>query len=236
MKIKVLNGAIAGLILSISCLVNVANAGVIDLVDVDINLDSTNQGFTLSTNNYNLTWMDFGAYNGTSFSDMNNLINGPLSDWRYATYEESMHLFSVIFSEYLVRPEFYHLEVTLDDRSVLQFSNLLTGIIGVNSSTSSPASWDANLTNTFTDSIGVITDGTEVFGTMILSGISECAGYCATGGFIQKSPSIPEGNPTTSYMIVKDTVNVPEPSTLAIFVLGITGLVSRRFKKQSLNS
>jgi hypothetical protein len=29
------------------------------------------------------------------------------------------------------------------------------------------------------------------------------------------------------------TVDVPEPSTLAIFALGMIGLASRRFKKQS---
>jgi hypothetical protein len=29
-----------------------------------------------------------------------------------------------------------------------------------------------------------------------------------------------------------DTTSVPEPSTLAIFALGIVGLTSRRFKKQ----
>jgi len=35
------------------------------------------------------------------------------------------------------------------------------------------------------------------------------------------------------FMLIKDDVNVPEPSTLAIFALGIIGLASRRFKKQS---
>ncbi|WP_310649977.1 PEP-CTERM sorting domain-containing protein [Colwellia sp. MB02u-14] len=31
----------------------------------------------------------------------------------------------------------------------------------------------------------------------------------------------------------KEYLDVPEPSTLAIFALGMIGLVSRRFKKQS---
>jgi hypothetical protein len=34
-------------------------------------------------------------------------------------------------------------------------------------------------------------------------------------------------------VIIKDAKDVPEPSTLAIFALGIIGLASRRFKKQS---
>jgi hypothetical protein len=36
-----------------------------------------------------------------------------------------------------------------------------------------------------------------------------------------------------NYMLYKDGTAVPEPSTLAIFVLGMIGLASRRFKKQS---
>jgi len=34
-------------------------------------------------------------------------------------------------------------------------------------------------------------------------------------------------------IMIKDATDVPEPSTLAIFALGIIGLASRRFKKQS---
>lgn len=41
--------------------------------------------------------------------------------------------------------------------------------------------------------------------------------------------------PVVSYMFVSDgaTTKVPEPSTLAVFALGMIGLASRRFKKQS---
>jgi hypothetical protein len=34
-------------------------------------------------------------------------------------------------------------------------------------------------------------------------------------------------------VLIKDRVDVPEPTTLAIFALGMIGLASRRFKKQS---
>ena len=38
---------------------------------------------------------------------------------------------------------------------------------------------------------------------------------------------------STSYSLQKAVQSVPEPSTLAIFALGMIGLASRRFKKQS---
>ena len=41
-----------------------------------------------------------------------------------------------------------------------------------------------------------------------------------------------ENNNLISYSITATTTSVPEPSTLAIFALGIMGLASRRFKKQ----
>jgi len=37
----------------------------------------------------------------------------------------------------------------------------------------------------------------------------------------------------TTHDVARNNVEVPEPSTLAIFALGIMGLVSRRFKKKS---
>jgi hypothetical protein len=44
-------------------------------------------------------------------------------------------------------------------------------------------------------------------------------------------------NPTDEWwavdnVVINDNVSVPEPTTLAIFALGIMGLASRRFKKQ----
>ena len=41
------------------------------------------------------------------------------------------------------------------------------------------------------------------------------------------------GSHTSSSWIVSRSIDVPEPSTLAVFALGMIGIASRRFKKQS---
>jgi hypothetical protein len=224
MKFKFFKMALAGLVLFTSLF---ANAGLIDLEDVDINSDGTNQGFTLSTNNYDLIWMDFGIYNGTSLTDMNNLLNGSLTGWRYATYDESLVLFSVMFSEYLTDSTNYSLNTGNGDNSDAIFSTALSDIIGIND----PISWNPNPGFIFNQSEGGITNGTDIFGRMSLGGfVPTCTG-CGTGGSIYETTANEGLDSNHSWMIVKEVVDVPEPSTLAIFALGMIGLASRRFKK-----
>lgn len=56
---------------------------------------------------------------------------------------------------------------------------------------------------------------------------SACAGLVLDGSF-QGCDAVP----ATNIFQVVSVASVPEPSTLAIFALGIMGLASRRFKKQ----
>ena len=54
------------------------------------------------------------------------------------------------------------------------------------------------------------------------------------GNFIQINGSdVLTEDDRLGFVLYNDAVNVPEPSTLAIFALGMIGLASRRFKKQS---
>jgi len=152
MKYKFLNSVLASVIFFTS---HFANAGLLELVDVDINSDGTNSGFTLSTNNYNLIWMDFGIYNNISLTDMNTHLNNSLNGWRYATYDEAYFLLSTIFSDHLVEPDIYRLDVSNTDRSNLQFFNHFVSIAGVNN----PTKWNPAPGSVFTQSYGYITDG-----------------------------------------------------------------------------
>ena len=224
MCLKKTKAAIAGLLLSMC---GFASAGLIDVIDIDINGDGTNQGFTLAVDSYDITWMDFGIYNGTSLTDMNNLLNSSLTGWRYATYDESLNLFSVMFSEYLTCSPFYSLNTGDGDNSDAIFSTALSDIIGINN----PSSWNPYPDFILNQSEGGITNGTDIFGRMSLGGfVPTCIG-CGTGGSIYETTANEGHDSNHSWMIVRDAVDVPEPSTLAIFALGIIGLTSRRFKK-----
>jgi len=75
------------------------------------------------------------------------------------------------------------------------------------------------------DHIAAWRDGTRFDMTSMidsLSGDAKSNGIIRAGGVI-----------TIQYIIDGEPVNVPEPSTFAIFALGMVGLASRRFKKQS---
>lgn len=226
MNFRFLQAVVVVLFLSIS---GIAKAGLIDIIDVDINNDGTNQGYTLAADNYNIVWMDFGVYNGTSLSDMNALLTGSLTGWRYATYNESLTLFTTMFSDYLTSSTSYYLSTGSGDISDAIFSSALSDIIGVND----PVSWHPGPGHIFTRSEGGITNGTDVLGRMSVGGFVSTCGGCGTGGSVYQTNANEGLDNNHSWMIVKDVVDVPEPSTLAIFALGMMGLASRRFKKQS---
>jgi len=75
----------------------------------------------------------------------------------------------------------------------------------------------------------------EFFGT----GRTFCNFRDLSNGAISGAPSfittslLAGGSAAESFLVRGQVSDVPEPSTLAIFALGIIGLASRRFKKQS---
>jgi hypothetical protein len=58
-------------------------------------------------------------------------------------------------------------------------------------------------------------------------------GYSVNGSLTFRSISTTSYRGISGLQLVQKTQDVPEPSTIAIFALGMIGLASRRFKKQS---
>jgi len=76
--------------------------------------------------------------------------------------------------------------------------------------------------------IGIQHNTTSNYATVAMSGTSVNATQWQNGGAGARISSQPE----LAFRINGNSTEVPEPSTLAIFALGIMGLASRRFKKQ----
>lgn len=208
------------LILSVS---NFANAGLITITGYDItNADiSGNGGWshaydgTVTLNGNSGTWGALADYTNGS---------GTLNDGVLGTNSIDTQLFSTNARA----------EITLYLDGFYSIDSLK--LFGNNSGNRVPGGIESVLV-TFgglNDTLLSTPDGKNddfSFGGSVLSGL--------TTNFIKLS-NFPDGNCCTAYAISeihimgqRQNTVVPEPSTLTIFALGMIGLASRRFKKQS---
>ena len=195
MKFKYLNTALAGIILATSCLVNVANAGLITYTDSTntwVYSDFLNTG----VDDYTRTGSGVLANDGGTLigGGSHFLWNSGLRGGGVATHDWSS------YTDYYF-PGGYQIEVigakwtNIDVRSQ---GNQGEGIFGYQH--------EGN-----TRLVGApIADGTVLDGVFTLDN----SGANATWSYTENSTS-----------------QIPEPSTIVIFALGVLGLASRRFKK-----
>ncbi|WP_019025650.1 PEP-CTERM sorting domain-containing protein [Colwellia piezophila] len=220
MNVKMLKAAFAGLVLSVS---GFANAGLITITGYDIsNADiSGNGGWShvydgnITLNGNNATWGSLADYTNGS---------GTLNDGVLGTDHDNTQLFSTNAGA----------EITLFLDGFYTIDSLK--LFGNNENNGIPGGIE-NVLFTFgglNDTLVSTPDGKNdefSFGGSLLSGI--------TTNFITLS-NFPDGNCCNAYGISEinimgervDIDQIPEPSTLAIFALGIMGLASHRLKKQ----
>jgi len=90
--------------------------------------------------------------------------------------------------------------------------------------------------NTYT--IGAVANVSAVYGRQFntpvsMNGITSTSGNQNVSGFLNPSLSLSTNCCDARIQLFGDVAEVPEPTTLAIFAIGLIGLASRRFKKQS---
>jgi len=202
MNIKMLKAASAGLILSVS---SFANAGLITSAN-----DSALQGAefidfqTFAVGNYNS--LDF---NGGSFESNGAGNNYEISD-SWNEYNDGQDRAFANWGD--------------SNPFVLRFDSDVTAFgltIGAINSNWSFALFDAS--DVLLDSFSILNGCCE----------SRYIGFAENNiRYIQFSPTYDRAAFDSLSFINSETQPVPEPSTLAIFALGIMGLASRRFKKQ----
>jgi len=196
MNYKFLNTAIIGLILSISSLINVANAG---LITYEISTNTWIYSGFSKTNVGNYKYTGFGVLandggtkigGGSHFLWNAGITGGGVGTYNWTDYSD--YYFPIGYQIEVIGAKWTNIEVRSNNQGegVFGYQHLSnTQLIGT------------QIAN------GTVLDGVFTFGS---------AGSYATWSYVANS-----------------TNQVPEPSTLAIFALGMIGLASRRFKKQS---
>ena len=241
MKFKFLKSVLVGILLSVS---SFANAGLINLIELDVFGDNTNKGYTLDIDGYGLEWLDFDEVDGYSYNQVKEGLP-QFSGWRIARKDEVFSLFETIFSDYTL------LYQTTDTAETISFTETVDSRLGQTHS-SYISIFDVIGGRLKNYDYGWLTkDRFSVFfdsgfegelGYFQLVGTNTCDGVCSESGFgvhIIKDESLTvrmheRQAEHDSVMLVRDIYvqQVSEPSTLAIFALGMIGLASRRFKKQ----
>jgi hypothetical protein len=197
MKFKFLMTILASLVLSASCLVNVANAGLITVDDWHLTT-GPNAGLTQSRYSDDI----FFAISKNTYFD-HTAEYEMLDGYHQATWDE----YTGVVNEY-----------------ISSFGYLPSDHVHHNNFGWSGYSYEGETRYYFN-----LADTTQVNGQSkyhIHAGNHDSytnLNYYQANSFTQWA----------GFILVKDEVNVPEPSTLAIFALGIMGLASRRFKKQA---
>jgi len=210
MKFQFSNVVIIGCVLSFGCMLNVANAGIIN-----------NGDFTTVDG---ADWLDMSFTDGKSYNEVLSLIQSgnTLFGWRVASFNEVEAMYrSFGYTEtpndtsdqYYVTNNGYdqvlqHLGSTYNGGTTYAFTVGYVNNIGNNYS--SQNTWQQVVQT------GAISSNNNGFWRGDSWGNAQSNANSMIGTYLTRGGAV-----------------VPEPSTLAIFVLGIMGLASRRFKKQS---
>jgi len=218
MKFKFLQAAVIGLMLSVC---NIANAGIIN---------TTNSSFIDNTTN--LEWMDFGVNNQFTY----NYVAGQLSTggvydgWSLATEDQVITLWNNMFYS-LVGYTASSVGTYLSLKDIQNNLNVTTGMY--------ENTWQyltqiigANLTSSYNiESIGLFKTNTDRISFAQIKIANEDYNFSSRAGIYNPTSanaflSSRVDNKYSTFLVknVLSTTSVPEPSTLAIFALGLMGL------------
>jgi hypothetical protein len=197
MTSKFLKVAIAGLVLSASCLVNVANAALISVSDWHLTTDASGGLRQLAQSQFSDIYLAVSKNTTFNFVDTYEIMAG----YRQMTTAEAVERFR---------------------------GNGAPGTLPIHSYFNqagwSGYNWEGKNRYQFIYSDSVATGHYKHAGNY--------ESHNNAGGFNVNTANF------AGFVLIKDDsllnpISVPEPTTLAIFALGIIGLASRRFKKQA---
>ena len=233
MKFKCLKAVLTGSVLSISCLVNLANAGLI--------VDTVNDSFIDTTTG--IEWMDFGINHVYTYNYVaSQLGEGGIYDgWALATAAQAYTMWTNAFlgiGATIESPNYYgdgqflaqdgegiKGSVFVDLKDIMGYNHILNG-------GSSIEKYEAQGIFEGYNGKAKLTYG------MYLTTNYDYHWHDSAEINDYGDPDDRGDNTTTRYstMLVRENiVSVPEPNTLAVFALGVIGLGIRRFKKKQFS-
>ncbi|MCJ8318134.1 MAG: PEP-CTERM sorting domain-containing protein [Colwellia sp.] len=229
MKFKFFNSVFSSLLLSATCLVNVAYAGIIPYgLQTDISTSTV-------VNDWG--WSECFVTSGSSTTLISNVLSGCSGD-------------SLMMAVRFTGSDQFEILGASSFATATQWINSQVGSVGLNN-------WDNGLNWYFNDKSWGFTTGNNIWQQSADTHINQnWAGlesregnngisYHASGTGASHSLNggwgyNDDGNWKSLYpsgiervWLTTNATDVPEPSTLAIFALGMIGLASSRFKKQS---
>ena len=216
MKFKFLNIALVSLVFSITFLSSLANAELIKI------------GHTISDTDTGLDWFALTATTGNSYNTMSSLLSDSNSiyfGYEYASFQQLKTLWQSAGYISTITPTAdlrggNSTNNNANDFLALQILTELFGVTGTNCCDRSSGIYKA-------------TSGTE---RLIWDWMTETQQYSTTWTQIKANPEATSwsvDNEIGHWLTRETPKDVPEPATIVIFALGIMGLASRRFKKQS---
>jgi len=209
MNIKTLKAALLGLAVTVSSL---ANAGIITDTDNDSFIDETT----------GLEWMDFGINNIHSYNEVSDLLTSTYTGWNLATESQVLNLWTNAF-------EVQHITAWPNTAGGGYLYYMYANDIGKQIMLDVYSTMAYGYENW--RGIGSLGLFERADGGMAYAFFTSWAEHTEVYGRDNDYESYRASNDLRySTMLVKST-EVPEPSTLAIFALGMIGLASRRFKK-----
>ena len=206
-----------------------ANAGLIT--------DTANDSFIDETTG--IEWMDFGINNHLTYTQVTEQLDTTFSGWSLATQDQVYSLWANAFlglgahNELPNRFGIGQLYVTDGSNEAGSVIYPIAEIMGANLKQSEGTRYEDHMSRGLFSG----TDGLSVVSLDVQVGAYDDYSNPDSATLVDNKSFdslLSYESAIFSTMLVKSSVDVPEPSTIAIFALGMFGLASRKFKKNNL--
>lgn len=237
MKFKFFKKVFIALVLSLSCLVNSANAGLITIGALTSNDDGSTNVISDTRNNREwLRWDELAHLTYLETLVQTTSLVGPYSDWTIAGAEEATEFLNALYNGA------DHGCADNDTSEIFCKDNLgfssaeYTALLGDSSTrgvSSADTVWFYDDAWVF-DGVDVVTNGKASFLNLTSGGSNRK--YNSSHTIVETDTYAHTSDASIGWLMFRQSAVpaiVSEPSTLVIFAIGLMGLLSRRFKKKS---